>query len=95
MTWKAINEAPVGFQPLYSVLEPETGRHIATDLEYYEAFQVANAPEMYEIIENSVKAMEELYVHYPKKDRAFLESVNEILTKMYTILDKIPREPKI
>jgi len=89
MKWKIINESPDGFEPIYTVTEITTGRDIATNLEYDEAQLIANSKNMFDIISNTRDMLEELYLHYRKKNDKFIDDVNEMITKIDIIKDKV------
>lgn len=90
-TWTAQNEAPVGYEPVYSVVETKTGRDIATNLDRQEAHVVAAAPELHEITKGTREMLEELYLHYRYDNPAFLKEVNMMIARMDIILNQIQR----
>lgn len=93
MKWVAKNESPIGYEPIYSVVEKKTGRNIATDLEREEAHKIARSEEMFEMLCNSREMLEELFLYYRKENSKpeFLKSVNMMIAKIDILKNEIVR----
>ena len=94
MEWIKINESPDGYEPIYSVIEKETGRDIATNLEKDEAILIENVREMYEISMQSKIFLEEYCMKDDISSKEKLNDVNNTLTKLEILLTKIIEDEK-
>ena len=82
--WIAVNESPLGFEPVYSVIDKETGRDIALNLDKEEAIKISNSNEMYDIIYNSRELLERMFLN--DKNEETLKEVNLMITRIDTLL---------
>lgn len=80
--WKAINLAPSGYEPVYSIIDTQTGRDIATDLEKDEALKIEKVFELADVCVECREMLEELYLHSNSEDQEFLKSVNNMIIKI-------------
>jgi hypothetical protein len=89
MNWIIENESPVGYEPVYSVMDKTTGRRIATDLEKDEALKIANCEELTYLLKDLVEVVDELYVNTIIKDEEHLKYINGLIKHSQKVLSKI------
>jgi len=94
MKWIKVNESPEGYEAVYSIIEKETGRDIATNLEKDEAILIENVQEMYDISTKLQVFVEEYYMNDDESSKEKLKEVNNVLTKLEILLSKINEESK-
>ena len=92
MKWKAINESPEGYEPVYSVIEQDTGRDIAGNLEKDEAVLIENVREIYEAAMKTKDYLEEYYMKDSDSNKEKLKNINMTITRLEIILNKIERK---
>lgn len=92
--WEIINESPVGYEPVYSVIEKETGREIAINLELDEAIKVKHSIDMYHTLKQFNDGIaDKLYVNCRVEENdAFLKEANESITRMEQLFHKMNRD---
>jgi len=95
MEWIKINESPEGYEPVYSVIEKETGRDIAINLEKDEAILIENIQEMYNISTKLQVFVEEYYMNDDESSKEKLNEVNNVLTELELLLSKIKEESNL
>ena len=89
MNWKAQNEAPVGYEPTYSVVETTTGRDIALNLIEEEALKIENCEEAFYHLKDLVEIFDKLYTNTNIKDDSFLEYANGLILNAEKLLTKV------
>ena len=72
MIWKAINQSPEGYEPVYSVVEIDTGRLIADNLEKDEALKIERIHILTENLFECRDMLERLFIDTRCKDEDFL-----------------------
>lgn len=92
MEWVKVNESPVGYEPIYTVLEKNTGREVASNLEKDEACIIENSRELYDLCIASKEYLDEYYMKDDFHDKETLRVINTTLTKIEILLTKIERE---
>jgi len=90
--WEIINESPVGYEPVYSVLEKKSGRDIATNLDLDEAIKVKYSIDVYDILKEFNNGIaDKLYVSC-REDDDFMKEANETITKMEEMFHRMNRD---
>ena len=89
--WISQNESPIGYEPVYSVKEKETGRDIALNLEKEEANIIANSKDTYKLLIDLREVMDDLYINCKSTDETFLKRVNMLIGLMDHQISKIER----
>ena len=92
MKWVKVNESPEGYEAIYSIIEKETGRDIANNLEKDEAILIENVKEMYELSTKLQKIVEEYYMNDIDSSKEKLSDINNMLTELELLLSKINEE---
>ena len=95
MIWQKQNESPVGYEPVYSVVETTTGRRIAENLELDEAVLIENIKLLYFWSKKSVNILDKYYMNDKNSSKEDLENVNEILTSLEMLHMRIEKEKLI
>ena len=88
MSWIKQNESPVGYEPVWTVIEKETGREIATSLEEDEALIIENSLEIFESLQKSRSIIDKYYMNDRESDKKELRQINETLTKIEMLLSR-------
>ena len=92
--WEIVNESPLGYEAVYTVVEKETGRDIATNLDLDEAIKIKHSIEMYDILLVFNKGLaDKLYIS-SKGDDEFMKEANESITQMEMLYHKMNRDYK-
>jgi hypothetical protein len=94
MIWEKINESPVGYEPVYSVIETTTGRRIAENLELDEAIYIENVKLLYFWSKKSINFLDKYYMADKSSSKEDLEKINEILTSLEMLHKRIEDEKK-
>jgi hypothetical protein len=89
MNWIAINNNPEGFESSYIVIEKQTGRDIAINLEKDEALLIENVREIYEYSKKVKDYLNEYYMNDNSSSKEKLREININLTKLEIVLSKI------
>ena len=72
-------------EPVYAIIDTDTGRDIATNLEKDEALKIERVFELSETLYNCRDMLEELFINTRCKDDDFLKSVNDMIIKINVI----------
>ena len=92
--WEIVNESPLGYEPVYSVIDKNSGRDIAINLDLDEAIKVKYSVEVYDILKEFNDGIaDKLYVSC-RGDDAFMKQANEVITRMEEIFHKMNRDYK-
>lgn len=92
MIWEKVNESPVGYEPVYSIIESTTGRQIAGNLELDEAVLIENVKLLYFWSKKSIKIIDKYYMNDKSSSNEFLNETNELLTAIELLHNKIEKE---
>ena len=90
--WKPNRITPENCEGIYEVLEVETGREIAVNVELDEANKIVYSNEMYEILVDSIDYMEKLYLSTKIKNQNELDDINNHLTNIYKLISNINKK---
>ena len=92
MKWIKNRLTPNDCEPIYEIIEVETGREISNNIEEDEADIICNSKQMYNILLESVEYLEDLYLSTKITNQNQLDCINNHITDVYKILDKIRKK---
>ena len=90
--WTKINENPAGYEVNYSVVEVETGRDIAINLEEEEAILIENIHELYNLSFDIKDIVNDYYMKDENSSADELMEINKKLTNIELLLSKINKD---